>query len=256
MTEYHIRGNDQFVFWNAYLLLRQSKDTSLIHNFMDLLLVAYHAEKRGLTVSASELQRAADCFRFAQGLHDVENTFAYLKNSSLEVKDFEFLLEFQLLYNKLKQALSCVEAVQEVFAHNLHLFEIVELAGLSFESKDEAEDFLKEILKGRGIPLDQPSNQPDRPEAEKTWIFMGFVTRDDLSEEAAARVFAEDAAKFIGPVETDRRYWIYHILRTKQAELNEDVYSICEELIIQDFLKEKKREMFGFSLNQFLRRGT
>ena len=256
MTEYHFRGEDQFVFWNAYLLLRQSKDTSLIHDFMDLLMVAYHAEEKGLTVSASELQRAADCFRLTQGLHDAATTFAYLKNSSLEVKDFEFLLEFQLLYNKLKQSLSCVEAVQEVFVHNLHLFEIMELAGLSFESKDEAENFLKKILEGKAVPPDQPSDQPDRPEAEKSWIFMGFVTRDDLSVEAASRVFAEDAPEFVGPVETDGRYWIYHILRTKQAELNGDVYSICEELIIQDFLKEKKREMFGFKLDQFLRRGT
>jgi hypothetical protein len=256
MTEYQFKGKDQFVFWNAFLLLRQSKDTSLIHNFMELLLVAYHAKERGLTISASELQRAADCFRFAQGLHEAADAFAFLKNSGLEVKDLEFLLEYQLLYNKLKQALSCVEAVQEVFARNLHLFEIVELAGLSFESKDEAEDFLKEILKGKDIHPDQPSAQPDRPDAEKSWIFMGFVTRDDLSEEAAARVFAEDAAAFVGPVETDGRYWIYHILRTKQADLNEDVYSICEELIIQDFLKEKKKEQFGFRLDQFLRRGT
>lgn len=256
MKKHHIETEYPFAFWKAGLLLRQSKDRSLIHNMVDLLLVVYYAKEKGLTVSEGELQRAADCFRHIQGLHDAAETQTYLKKIGLELIDFELMLEFQLLYNKLKQSLSSVDVVQEVFAENLHLFEFVELAALSFSSSNEAKDFLHELSKEKPASPDQPLDQSDNLKVETSWVFMDFATRADLPKEAATKIFTGDSPRFVGPVETDGKYWIYHILRPKQAEVNEDVYAICEELIIQNFLKEKKREMFGNSLDQFFKGGT
>lgn len=193
MNKHKRDEKDPFVFWNAFRLFKQSGDNSFIHNFIDLLIVACSTKEKGLTVSENDLQRAADCFRHTQGLHDAAETQTYLKKIGLELIDFELMLEFQLLFNKLKQSLSSVDAVQEVFAQNLHLFEFVELAGLSFSSSNEAEDFLHELSKEKPASPDQPLDQPDNLKAETSWVFMDFATRADLPKEAATKIFTGDS---------------------------------------------------------------
>ena len=71
------------------------------------------------------------------------------------------------------------------------------------------------------------------------------MTRGDLTKEAAAEVFADDVSEFVGPVESEGKYWVYHILLPKRAELNKNVYVICEDLIVQELLRQKHTEMLA-----------
>ena len=217
----------------------------MVDNLIRLVLVEISARKREISVTDRELQEAADSLRKSLGLNSAGDTFTYLKQVGLEVEDLEFLLVSELLYHKLKRSLSGADAVQEVFTEYLHMFETVELAGLSFDSMDEAEKFYRGLIEGESEFPDPLATRSEDPGGVEAAVHIGLVTRADLGEEAAARVFADDPPEFVGPFESEGRYWIYHILLPKRAEITEDVYAICEDLIVQDFLHHKHTDILG-----------
>lgn len=238
-------------FWNTLQFLNNKEHRPLLENLINCILVRILAKKRNLTISDTELQTAANWFRNSLGLNKAEDTFVYLKNAELEVADLEFLLEMQLLYHKLKQSLSSVDVVQEVFSRNLQMFEVVELAGLPFDAWEEAEEFYERLIKGKVRFPDPVANLSGGLPDKKNSIHIGFVTRTDLGEEVAAKVFADDALEFEGPVKFESRFWIYHVLLPKRIEVNEIVYDLCEELFFHDFLRKKQTEILGPMLREF-----
>ncbi len=63
------------------------------------------ARKAGLKVSNAELQRAADAFRVANGLHKASDTEEWLKANGVTLDVFEKFLETSLLVDKFKEGL-------------------------------------------------------------------------------------------------------------------------------------------------------
>ncbi|MGQ9654820.1 MAG: hypothetical protein ACUVXD_12210 [Thermodesulfobacteriota bacterium] len=63
------------------------------------------ARKAGLKVSNAELQRAADAFRVANGLHKASDTEEWLKANGVTLESLEGFLETSLLVDKYKDAL-------------------------------------------------------------------------------------------------------------------------------------------------------
>ena len=68
-------------------------------------VTAEAARKAGISVSLKELQRAADVFRAANGLHSAKDTQKWLEGLALPLESLEGLLETNLLVNKFKDRL-------------------------------------------------------------------------------------------------------------------------------------------------------
>lgn len=234
-----------FTFWSAYQFLKRNENQPIVNDLIRLILLLTSARERAISVSGDELQDAADDFRYYLKLDSAEDTFAYLECVGLELEEFEFLLETEVLYSKLRQSLSCADAVQGVFARNLHLFETIELAGLAFDTIDEAKKIHANLVKGKTAFPDPQPEQSGQSDGENNSIYLGYVTRTDLPEEVASKVFADSGSEFVGPVKNEGRYWIYRLLLPKRAEMNEIVYEICEELIVREFLNEKCPDIPG-----------
>jgi len=64
--------------------------------------VARIAEKKGIGISAEELQQAADAFRMAHGLYGSEETATWLKANGMTIAEFEAYLEKILLRQKMR----------------------------------------------------------------------------------------------------------------------------------------------------------
>ena len=239
------------LFWNAVRLVKEKKDRPSIEALIECILVHVLAKQRKLSVSDIELQRAANWFRSALGLKTAADTFAFLKDEGLDVADLESMLETQLLYHKLRLSICSADSVQNVFASNLRMFEVVELACLSFDAEDEAEAFYQRLGKDRARFPEPAENSSDGLSGKPCSIYKGLVSRTDLDPEIAVRVFADDAGEFVGPMEIESRFWIYHILLPKRVALDETVYGVCEELLLHDFLKEMKAELFGSLFDGF-----
>ena len=121
--------------------------------------------------------------------------------------------------------------VQRVFAANLELFETVELAGLPFGDREEADRMCRELAAGEvELPVEIPDNAEILDEPAETGYF-GVVSRADLPPELAEAVFREGASGVVGPVAYDRRFWVLRILMSKRALLTRAVYDYCVSLL-------------------------
>src|SRR5262245_14901475 len=66
-------------------------------------LVQHEARQAGLSVTAEELQAAADAYRRGRGLHTAPATRAWLDRQGLTADDFQAGLQERLLAARLKQ---------------------------------------------------------------------------------------------------------------------------------------------------------
>src|SRR5262245_30570787 len=73
-------------------------------------LVQEQARQAGLSVTAEDLQAAADAFRRVRGLHTASATRAWLDGQGLTVGDFETGLEERLLVARLKHDQTAAQA--------------------------------------------------------------------------------------------------------------------------------------------------
>jgi hypothetical protein len=236
------------LFQDALRLLKSETNRPLVENLMSLVLVEILANERGIGVSDRDLQEASDLFRRLHGLEDANATYSLIARSGLSVEDFELLLEAEVRCAKLKQVVSTVDAVQEVFSKNIALFETVELAGAFFETLEDAEAFSGRLAAGAAESDENTTHAPmpaTRP--PETFIYIGVVSRADIDEGAAARVFRDAAEAIVGPVMNKGKYWIYRILSPKRAVLNEEVYAVCEDLVLQQMLNEKRAQVLPMS---------
>lgn len=64
------------------------------------------ARDKGIKVSTGEIQRAADVFRYAQGLTGAKDTENWLKANGITLDAFEEYIETNLLINKFKAQLA------------------------------------------------------------------------------------------------------------------------------------------------------
>lgn len=69
-------------------------------------VAANAAKRKRIKVSTTELQKAADAFRAANGLSKASDTEHWLKSNGLSIEGFEEYLEISLLVNKLKDELN------------------------------------------------------------------------------------------------------------------------------------------------------
>jgi hypothetical protein len=121
--------------------------------------------------------------------------------------------------------------VQRVFAANLALFETIEVAGVPFDDHAAARRLCGDLCDGRtGLPVEVPEN-PEILEEPAVSGYFGLVTRADLPPEFAEALFTDGLGEFVGPVAYDRRHWVFQILMTRRAELNDVVYEYCESLL-------------------------
>src|SRR6185436_6064562 len=86
--------NDEAISLAAVLrLAKLAGQLKFMQNATDAALIRQTAEQRGITASDDELQQAADEFRLARGLHDVDTLEAWLRARQLSFSDWEASLE-------------------------------------------------------------------------------------------------------------------------------------------------------------------
>ena len=130
-----LRVKDEDVSLDAVLRIAKLKDQlQFIEDAIEATLIRQNAASRGIGVSDEELQQAADTFRVARDLHDVEATKTWLEARSLSYEDWELLLEDQIITHKLREAL-VASRVEQHFAEQRLSFDTATISRLV--SKEE-----------------------------------------------------------------------------------------------------------------------
>jgi hypothetical protein len=175
-------------------------------------LVQQEARQAGLSVTAEELQAAADAFRRAQGLHVAAATRAWLDGQGLTVGDFETGLEERLLAAKLKHHQTAAKADESFSARRtdfekLQFVEVLvgrdDLAReLASQVQDEGRD-LEEVARAHGLP-----------------VVRHRLFRKDLGGPLAEPLASAGTGKLVGPVATPKGFALMVVEERLPAELD------------------------------------
>src|SRR5262245_45594852 len=153
-------------------------------------LVQEQARQAGLSVTAEELQAAADAFRRAHGLHTAAATRAWLGGQGLTAADFEAGLGERLLAARLKQRQTAARA-DESFAARRADFERLRVGQVLAGREDLARELASQIRdEGRG--LEEVAREHGLPVARR------LLFRKDLNGPLAEPLASAGAGELVG----------------------------------------------------------
>jgi parvulin-like peptidyl-prolyl isomerase len=156
------------------------------------------ARQSGLTVSAEELQQAADAVRRRQGLTSAEQCRAWLAGHGRSVLDFEDALEADLLIVKLTDHLTR-ERIAAHFAANEAGYAQARLRLILVPREDEAREVLTQLHE-EGRDFAELAREHSRHSSRSQGGLLGLVRRGQLTSPDAEAAFQAGPGEIVGPL--------------------------------------------------------
>jgi PPIC-type PPIASE domain len=175
-------------------------------------LVQEQARQAGLSVTAEELQAAADAFRRAHALHTAAATRAWLDGQGLTADDFEAGLEERLLAAKLKQHQTAAQVDDYFSAHRAGL-EVLQLAQV-LVGRDELARELASQVRDEGRGLEEVAREHGLP------VVGHRLFHKDLAGPLAEALASAGTGGLVGPVGTPEGFALVVVEERRPAELD------------------------------------
>jgi parvulin-like peptidyl-prolyl isomerase len=197
-------------------------------------LVQQQARQAELSVTAEELQTAADAFRRQSGQHTAQETHAWLTARGLSVEDFQANLEQQLLAAKLRQHRTAPEVDSHFTAHQAD-FERLRLAlvlapredlarELASQVREEGRD-LADVAREQGLPLQRLD-----------------TFRKEMSGPLGSALASAGDGQLVGPVGTPDGFALILVEQRQPAELDAATRQYIQDELFQGWLLARLRE--------------
>jgi parvulin-like peptidyl-prolyl isomerase len=216
-------------------LRAQGRLGPLVREALAEQLVQEQARQAGLSVTADELQAAADAFRRAGGLYAAADTHARLAEQGLSVDDLEQGLEEALLAAKLKQHLAAAGVDDYFSAHRAGL-EVLQLVQVRVERDELARELVSQVRdEGRG--LEEVAREHGLPVA-RCRLF-----RKDLGGPLAGALASAGAGELVGPVGTPEGFALVAVEECRPADLDPATRRRIEDELFGDWLAGRMREV-------------
>jgi parvulin-like peptidyl-prolyl isomerase len=222
-----------------------------VDNMVDRLLLKVCAKDMNIAISDSELQAAADKFRIETGLLSANETNEWLEENGLSIDEFERKLENDLLKSKIENDIATEEKINKLFAEGIIYFEKAKIAEIVVADKGLAEE-IKAQLDEKEAEFSELAIKYsiDKESADRGGV-VGPVNRNDLPDEVAVEVFADDAKKLIGPIEANGDYYVIKLIAPKKADPeDEHTRDFIKNQLFEDFVNEKT-DSIGIKMNLF-----
>jgi hypothetical protein len=197
-------------------------------------LVQEQARQAGLSVTAEELQAAADAFRRDLGLHTAADTHARLAQQRLSVHDFEAGLEEALLADKLKHHLTAAGVDDYFSAHRAGL-DVLQLAHV-LAGRDELARELVSQVRDEGRGLEEVAREHGLA------VVRRRLFRKDLGGPLAEALASAGPGDLAGPVGTPEGFALVVVEERRPAELGPATRRRLEEELFCDWLAGRMQE--------------
>ena len=192
---------------------------SVIQGIASRQIVLAATAKAGITVTAEEIQQAADSVRLANKLHKIEDTWLWLEQHGLTVEQFEELVRYQVLSTKLAQYLFA-DKVESFFIANQLDFTQAAIYEVFLDDEDLAIELYYALTEGE-ITFPEVAHQYIKdPEKRRIGGYLGLVNRKQLKPEISAAVFAATPPAVLKPIVTARGVRLIFIEEIIQPELD------------------------------------
>lgn len=220
----------------TFLKLNNQYD-EVLDGFVRHKISVLGAKKKGIDVTAQEVQQSADDFRRLMGLHRAKEAMDWLENQKLSVEDLEAYLKEQLCKRKVIDEITTDDKIEEYFKLNSPKFDQTTLKSIIVDSKNKANELLASLE-------DDPSSFDEfaqehslDDDTQSTGGLIPNVRRGTLPDEVEAKVFNTEAGSVIGPFQVDGEdlYQILKVAEIKPAELNDAVKAEIGETLYENW---------------------
>jgi len=235
-----LRVKDEDV--SLYALLRIAKlkgQLQFIEDAIEATLIRQNATSRGIGVSDEELQKAADEFRVARDLQDVEATNTWLEARRLSHEDWELLLEDLIIAHKLREALTAGR-VEQHFAEQRLAFDTATISRLVSKEEGIAKELRAQIVDD-DADFHTLAREHSIDANRLAGGYVGPVRRSDLGAVAEAAIFSAKPGKVIGPIKTDDGWELIKVESLHPAVLDDSLREEIKSLLFREWLNERRR---------------
>ena len=178
------------------------------------------ARQDGFAVTDDELQAAMDALRDELGLPDASDTLKWLADAGLELEEMEQEAELRLLEEKLCDRLDPHD-VEAEFQNQRIRFDSVRLRAFVVEDQASGLTLLRRLREAGDAIVNDDETLECCAGRRMEW---GWYFREELPEQAAARIFRAMPGDRVGPLQVgEGRYAVYCVEAVRPAMLDADV---------------------------------
>lgn len=204
-------------------------DTSFTELTAKNAAVVQHARKNGISVDAGELQSFFNEYRYELGLETAESFNNWMSENNIGLQTLQNVFEIGVIRNKLRAGITDAE-VADYFAINKDAYDVAELYSITVEDSDTADELYSQLEEGEESFQALAVEHSIDGDTFRQGGFVGEVTRETVSGEVEAAVFAASPGDLIGPIKEDDGYTIYMVRNIIRPELTVVLESIRDEL--------------------------
>ena len=195
---------------------------------------------KGIVVTDSELQQAADDFRVAHDLRDPNKTWRWLQNNCLTGDEFEQLIYESILTPKLIQHLLGDRVEAYFYEHQLDYQKAV-LYEVVFDNFDTAIE-LYYALQEKEISFSQVARKYIvQPNLRRQHGYKGVLSRSELNSTISPLVFAAKPPQILKPITVNHNTHLILVEEIIEPELNDSVRSQILNKLFSDWLEKQLR---------------
>jgi parvulin-like peptidyl-prolyl isomerase len=198
------------------------------------------AGEKGIEVTETELQQAANELREYYNLQKAEDTWTWLEQHGLTLDLFEEMLHGTFLRDKLANTLFTNQVDAYFTSHQLDFTEVA-----LYEVILEDEDLALELffsLKEREMTFFEIAQHylPDQ-ELGRKGGYRGYLKRMDLSPAIAAAVFAAKPPQILNPITTSKGVHLILVDEILQPELTPELRKQIIEMLFTSWLAQQQK---------------
>jgi hypothetical protein len=215
-------------------LHRQGRLGPLVREILAEQLVQEQARQAGLSVTAEELQTAADAYRRSAGLNTAADTHAWLVWHGLSSTDFEAALEETLLAAKLRQQQSA-DKIEAYFSAHQADYERLWLGLLVAERDDLARELASQVSDD-GRDLDEVAQENGLA------VVRRQLLRKDLGGALAEALATAKVGDVVGPVAMPQGFALAQIKERHEPVLDSETRQAIQHELFNRWLVRVTQE--------------
>lgn len=206
-------------------------------------LAVHAARKRGIRLSADEIQERADQFRRVQGLHRAADMNNYLDALDVSLDEFEVFITEGLYQEKVMAEVCSDRAVEAYFKLNSPRFDSIEVSHIVLDTEGKARE-MAAYLEDDPESFADMAREHSVADTREQGGLIGKVLRGSLKTEIEARVFNAEVGDLLGPFPSPDGsvYEIFTVNAKHPAALDEDTAAEIRRLLREEWLAQQAQE--------------
>lgn len=205
----------------------------------DAVLIRQAAHARALTVSAEELQQAADSFRRTHHLTDAAAAKAWLAARHLTVCEWQRLLEAEVLTGKLRDAVTANQ-IEPYFAEHRLTFDAAILSRLVVPDEEVARELRLQIVEEGAYFYALARRYSMDAATRPAGGYVGAVGRAALIAVAEAAVFSAIAGEVVGPFKLPQGWTLLRVESLHPAALDDTIRAKISNRLFEEWLQNAR----------------